>query len=153
MQFTQVMCLYCLTLVARRTWALGPNETITIGKELLVGYYTQGTALSIKWSIPPVSLWKRPIYLSWCFSLRNSLQAGHISRDYSGDLREQRQGNTILAFSPGLTTIHLPERSLYTHLEHQFLHLSARGHLQIFWSRGQQGLQLRPHKTIYSCIF
>ena len=37
----------------------------------------QGTAKRAEWSTPPVFLWKRPIGLSWSFSLRGRLLVWH----------------------------------------------------------------------------
>lgn len=39
---------------------------------------------------------------------------------------------------------YLQEGSLYTHLKPQFLQLSLRAQLQIFWNGSQHGLQLQP---------
>lgn len=61
----------------------------------------------------PVFLWKRPIYLSYSFSLRGWHQVYHTSRGYWNALSEWGLGDTILALSLGLATAHqyLLERS------------------------------------------
>lgn len=96
---------------------------------------------------------KKPIYLSWSFSLRVRLSVGHKSRSYRGALRESGPGDAIFVFSLCLAIVcrHLPDRRLYTYVKPRFLQLLPRGHLQITWFGGQQGLWLWFHRNVYIC--
>lgn len=59
--------------------------------------HPQGIVQTAGRSTSSVLMCKRPIFLSWSFSLRGRLQAYHISRGYRGALREHGQEDNISA--------------------------------------------------------
>lgn len=74
------------------------------------GHYTD-------WNILPVFLWRRPIYLSYSFSLGDRLVC-HTSKVYRDALRECRAGDTIfvLSIDPHYNSLVHPRKELFTHL-------------------------------------
>ena len=97
-------------------------------EQFLESHHPQSTAGStLNHPHPPISLCKRPNYLSWGISLRGSLKIT-TCRGYRSALRECRMGNTISALTLGLAVAHgyLPERSSHTGMELWFLQLSLR---------------------------
>lgn len=77
---------------------------------------------------------KRPIYLSWSFSLMNRVHVSLTPRGYKGTPRERKEEDIILvdAFILTMAQRSLPKRSLHAPFEPQILQLSSRGHLQVF---------------------
>ena len=132
-QPTEGMPLACLTSVAKMSCLFGPYSSETTGNSSLqaptprvlhrqqIGLYPQSSCkkdLSI-WSGTPI----------WGAGSRLTT----LSKGYRSALRECKLGDIIFELSLGPIIAHwyLPERSSYTLLEPQVLHLSLRGHLQI----------------------
>lgn len=112
-------------------------------RQALVGYNLQSIAKATVWNTPPVFLWKK------AYSLVLGFQVCHTSRSYIvlslNALIEHRQGNTIFSLSFGLATS--PRKELI-YLNGAPLFFTS-GHLQIMWSRGQQGGLLWWYYRIY----
>lgn len=134
-----------LALVAKGACVPGSHGTVTIGEMgcdrlLPLGHHTDSWLKHT----PSLSV-KEPTCLSWSFRLRGRLQAW----------TQVCSGNILWAtiFPPSLClTTHgnLPERSLNTHLEPQFLRMPPGGHLQIVWLMWPVGFMLMvPQDCIY----
>ena len=76
-----------------------PRDCMLEEKEFLANYQPQDTVQTADWNTLPVFMWKRPVCLSWNFSLRSRILLWHISRD-------------LLSCSLGTPSLCLPPTSL-----------------------------------------
>ncbi len=84
---------------------LGPTELKQLKRQFLA-FTISGPDSRLKHtSNLPVGGKKKPINLSWRFSLRDKLQVCHISKDYRGALREYRLGDAFLCVCSFLVSV------------------------------------------------
>lgn len=101
-----------------------------------------GTAQKTDWNTTRSSSKEKPIYLSWSFSLRDRFQISLTSRSWRDDIKECKQGDTILAHKLGLATAlqDHPERILHTGLESIFATVAQRTTTNLVW--GPAGIMI-----------
>ena len=112
MQSTQGMPVEYLALVTRGACVSGPHGTETIGESVLGRLpppkHCTESRLKHTLSLPV----KKTYLLVQIFSLRDGLQACHISKGYRNALREHRLRDTIFLLSLGLVAVH--QKGAYT---------------------------------------
>ena len=138
-----------LALVASRDCDSGPHGSETIRNSSWQA--TTPNQQTADQNTPKSSYEKKPIYLSWSFSLSCMLQYYHTHLEAMEVLLGSVDWEISSLFSP-LASQQLTgtsQEGSYTHPEPQCLQLLPRGHLQIVWSGGQQGLPLQSHRTVY----
>ena len=127
-----------------RSWVPGDCNNL---RQFLAGYHPQDGAETIDWKTPLAFLRKRPICLSWGFSLKGGLLVWHPTRGYGGEWRPV-VAIFVLAccFAPACQCI--PEKSISPCLAPQFLQLPPRDASTSPGSGGQWGLHSWSRRTV-----
>ena len=133
---------------------LGPTELKQSEREreFLANYHMNSTAQTSCWNTSQVFLWKRPIYLSWSSSLRGRFQVCRTSRGLK--VLSGKWMASLCSPSASLQIASISQKRAYTLMSNPNFCDCCPGDISISPdSRGQWGLHLHSHRTVYIFIF
>ena len=139
-----------LVLVAREVFIPGSHRTMTI-RETVLGRLTPKALYRHQTGhIHRVFLWRRPLCLSWSFSLQDSI---HLVA-YGAALKEHRLWTpSWCSPSAFFQLIGISQKTAYTFIwSSNFYNFHSGDTSRLSGFGGHWGLCLQPHRTVYICI-